>query len=81
MKAKQITVRNVTPELDRRLKELSESRGESVNSTILYILRQHLDVNERRKRLARYATWSKRDQAEFQEALGAQRTVDESLWK
>ena len=81
MQAKQITVRNVSAELRRRLKELSESRGESVNATILYILRQALDVNERRKRLARYATWSQADRAEFDDALRAQRSIDDSIWE
>ena len=81
MQAKQITVRNVTPELAERLKELSASRGESVNATVLYILRRALDVNERRKRLRRYATWSAADRKEFEQALEAQRVIDESLWE
>lgn len=81
MAPKQITVRNVTPELARRLKELSEVRGESVNATILHILGQALGVSERRKRLERYATWEEADRHEFDEALREQRTIDDALWK
>ena len=81
MHAKQITVRNVTEDLATKLKELAKVRGESVNSTILYLLRQALDADERRQRLERYATWSGSDREQFDAALSAQRTIDESLWK
>lgn len=81
MQARQLTIRNVSPELSRRLKELAELRGESVNATALHILRQALDVDERRQRLARYATWSEADRREFEDALAAQRTIDASLWE
>jgi plasmid stability protein len=81
MHAKQITVRNITPEIAERLKALSLSRGESINSTVLFILKQVLDVNERRKRLSRYTTWTEADQEEFDEALSAQRTIDDALWR
>ena len=39
MSSSQITVRNVDPELSRRLKTLSAERGESLNSTVLHFLR------------------------------------------
>jgi plasmid stability protein len=81
MQAKQLTIRNVSADLARRLKELSESRGESVNATVLHILSQALDVDERRRRLERYATWSDADRREFETALAAQRSIDDALWK
>jgi hypothetical protein len=79
--SKQITVRGVTPELSRRLKRLSSTRGESLNTTVLSILQQAAGIDERRKALARYATWTKADLHSFEEALRAQRTVDAELWK
>jgi plasmid stability protein len=81
MPAKQLTIRNVSPELAQRLKSLAEHRNESVNATLLYILRQVLDVNERRKRLQRYVTWSPEDAAEFEDALKEQRQIDHELWR
>jgi plasmid stability protein len=81
MQAKQLTIRNLTPDLARRLRELSAARGESINTTVLNILRQTLDVDERRQRLARYATWSEADRREFDSALAAQRVIDAALWK
>lgn len=81
MTSKQITIRNVTPELAARLKQLAEQRNESVNSTLLYILRQVLAVNERRTRLRRYVTWTEQDAQELEASLGEQRQVDDDAWR
>ena len=78
---KQLTVRNVTPELGRRLESLGRAKGKSVNAIVLEILNAAAGVDERRQRLARYTTWTKQDLHEFARALAAQRTVDEELWK
>ncbi len=79
--AKHITLRNVGPELARRLKAVSRERGESLNTTVLRLLEHAVGVNERRERLQRYATWTKTDHAEFDAALRAQRVIDAKLWK
>jgi hypothetical protein len=79
--ARQLTVRGVSEEVRQRLEELSRARGLSVNATVLEILGAALGRSERRQRLARYATWTPQDLAEFDEALAAQRTIDESLWR
>jgi hypothetical protein len=78
---KQITIRNPSPELSRRLKTLSKARKESLNTTILRLLEDAVGIQERRERLRRFATWSEDDQKEFDEALEAQRTIDEALWR
>lgn len=77
----QITIRNPTPELAQRLKSIAEARGESLNTTILRLLSDAVGFEERRERLRRWATWTEQDAAEFDEALRAQRVVDESLWR
>lgn len=79
--AKQLTIRGVPEEVGRRLESLSQARGQSVNTTVLHILEAAVGVDERRKRLARYATWTPEDQAEFNEALALQRTIDDPLWR
>lgn len=78
---RQITVRHDSPELEQRLKALAAARSESVNATILHILRQALGVDERRRQLDRYVSWSDADAAEFDTALREQRVVDEDAWK
>lgn len=81
--AKQITVRGVSPLLSRRLLEMSRLQGKSVNTTVIEILEgaAGVDAERRMARLKRYMTWTARDGAEFDEALGAQRVIDEKLWR
>jgi hypothetical protein len=78
---KQITLRNVSPELARRLKALARARGESLNGLVLHLLEGAVGVDARRRRLLeRYATWTEEDQEEFDQALSEQRVVDDALW-
>lgn len=79
--AKQLTIRGVSDEMGQRLENLSQAQGQSVNTTVLKILEAAVGVDERRRRLSRYATWTPEDLAEFNEALAAQRTVDDPLWR
>jgi len=79
--SRQLTIRGVSEEVGQRLENLSKARGRSVNATVLEILETAVGVDERRRRLARYATWTPEDLAEFNQALAAQRTVDDPLWK
>jgi hypothetical protein len=78
---KQITIRGPSPELAQRLRALSEVRGESLNATILHLLEHAVGIDERRARLERWATWQDEDAADFDDALGAQRTIDDALWR
>lgn len=66
-------IRGVSDEVGRRLENLSRAQGQSVNTTVLKILEAAVGVDERRARLARYATWTPGDLSEFNEALAAQR--------
>ena len=77
MPATEITLRNVDPELSRRLRAVSAERGESLNSTVLRLLKDAVGLDPRRDRLRRYVTWTAEDLSEFTDALRAQRVVDE----
>lgn len=81
MPATQITLRNVDPELSRRLRAISEERGESLNSTVLRLLKDAVRLDARRDRLRRYVTWTPNDLSEFTQALRVQRIVDERYWQ
>jgi plasmid stability protein len=79
--AKQLTIRGVSEEVGRRLENISRAKGQSVNATVLEILATAVGVGERRRRLARQATWDQDDLAEFNEALAAQRSINGPLWR
>jgi plasmid stability protein len=76
-----MTIRGVPEEVAARLKKLSDDRGQSVNTTVLEILKRSVGVDERRAHLERYVTWTDQDLEEFQGALACQRVVDDKLWK
>ena len=78
--SRQLTIRNVPPEVAAALKKLSQERNESVNATVVQILKQALGIDERRTRLQRYATWTADDAQTFEAALAEQRSVDERDW-
>ena len=78
---RQLTIRGVSEEVGRRLEGLSRSRGLSLNATVLEILESAVGVAKRRQRLARYTTWTPEDLEEFNEALAAQRIIDDPLWR
>ena len=80
MPTTQITLRNVDAELSRRLRTISEERGESLNSTVLALLRDAVDLETRRIRLRRYVTWTPDELDEFTVALRSQRVVDQRYW-
>ena len=77
----QLTIRNVDEDLSERLRAISAVAGESLNATVLRILRDAVGVDARRKRLLRLATWTKEEADEFDAVLREMRVVDEKLWK
>jgi plasmid stability protein len=79
--AKQLTIRGVSDEVGQRLESLSRARGQSLNAIVLEILEAAVGVDERRRRLSRYATWTPDDLKEFNEALATQRPSDDPLWR
>jgi hypothetical protein len=78
---KQVTVRNVSPELDKRLTALARARKKSVNAVVLEILEKAVGIDERRERLRRYMTWTREDREAFDAVLREQREIDEDAWK
>ena len=81
MPSAQLTLRNVDPELASRLRAISQERGDSLNGTVLRLLRDAVGLNARRERLRRYAGWTADDFEEFDAAMRAQRVVDARSWE
>lgn len=78
---RQLTIRNVPDAVAKRLERLSQERQESLNSTVVQLLTESVSYDARRERLERYVTWTAEDVAEFNDALRAQRTIDDDLWR
>ena len=60
---------------------IGAERGESLNSTVLRLLRDAVGLDARRDRLRGYIGWTSDDLEEFSAALRAQRVVDEQYWR
>lgn len=69
------------PDLERRLRALSEARGESLDATVLHLLEQAIGPAAREEWLRRFATWTDEDLEEFMEILREQRQVVEKDWR
>ncbi len=78
---KQLTIRGVPDEVGARIESISRARGQSVNTTVVKILEEAVGTHQRKRRLERYATWTKEDLAEFQRILTDQRKIDDELWQ
>ena len=79
--SKQMTIRGVSDDVARKIRRLSRERGSSVNTTVLEILSHAVGVDARRELLASYATWTAEEFAQVEEAVAAQRVIDDSLWR
>jgi hypothetical protein len=81
---KQLSVRNVTPDLAAALERERRLRGTSLNSTVLDLLRQALGLGPRSHEngLARLAgTWSEEEHEEFEQAVACFDQIDPEAWR
>jgi len=85
---KPITLRNLPPELARRIRLKATTERTSLNQTVRHLLEESVPGPEKtRKRelqhdLDRLAgCWSEEEAAAFDAALSSQRQIDPELWK
>jgi hypothetical protein len=80
-----LTIRNVPPDLARRLDEERRRGGRSLNQTVLDLLARALGLTASARRsngLAQLAgAWSDSDHAEFDRAIAEMEQVDDELWR
>ena len=79
----QYTVRNVPPEVDRRLRAVAAERGQSLNEVVLRTLAQGVGLDPDsppRRDLSGFAGSWVEDPA-VDAALEAQREIDPELWR
>jgi hypothetical protein len=76
---KKLTISRGAEETGHRPERLRRARGRAVDATVLEIPAAAVGVDERRRKLARYVSWSAEELTEFNEALAAQRPVDDRV--
>ncbi len=80
-----LTLHNLPPELAQALERESLRLRESLEQTVIELLRQALkvrNVGDKRNGLARLAgTWSKEEHESFESAVAVTEQIDEELWR
>ncbi len=84
---KAITLRNLPPDLSRRIERKAKEQGSSMNKTVIRILEAALGTSKNRNATLSHdldhlaGSWSEAEAAEFDEDLAAQRKIDPELWR
>jgi plasmid stability protein len=80
---KTLTIRNIPPDLDRALQRERARRSQSLNQTVIDLLRQRLGVGTARSNgLAVLAgRWDDDELREFEDATAPFERVDADLWE
>lgn len=80
-----LTVRNIPQDVAVALSAEKHRRRQSLNQTVIQLLRQSLGVGPGQKRsngLARLAgTWTKEEHERFEAAITATYQIDDELWR
>jgi plasmid stability protein len=81
----QLTIRHVPPDLAQALERESSRLKESLEETVIELLRQALKIRmlgEKSNGLARLAgTWTQEEYERFEEAIAVTEQIDEELWR
>ncbi|MEM7351838.1 MAG: hypothetical protein AAF657_13655 [Acidobacteriota bacterium] len=80
-----LTVRNIPPDLATALAEEKHKRRQSLNQTVIELLRNSLGVGSGRKRsngLRKLAgQWTDEEHRQFEDAISITEEIDEDLWR
>jgi hypothetical protein len=86
---KAITLRNLPREIEKAVRKEAGRRRTSINKAVISLLERRAEAQKKKKTgIKEYddldslaGSWSKKEAAEFDKALAAQRTIDPELWK
>lgn len=85
----QLTIRGFDERLERRLRELAETRQISLNRAALELMRRGAGLSDRGESTASVGsaldkfigTWTEEDEAAFQRAIEPLEQIDPDLWR
>jgi hypothetical protein len=85
---KQVTLRNLPPELAHLIRKIAEEKRISVNKAVIGLLEERVGGRGKRKGRTRHhdldalaGSWTKREAESFDRTLSRQRAIDPDLWK
>ncbi|MDQ7822413.1 MAG: hypothetical protein RDV48_06420 [Candidatus Eremiobacteraeota bacterium] len=84
---KQLTLRSLPPDIEKKILEVAEKEGLSYNKAIISLLKKAAGEGRGKKKPVHHdldhlcGIWDEEEAASFEKHLGIQRKIDESLWK
>jgi hypothetical protein len=87
---KAVTLRSLPPNIAEAIRKEANRKGLSMNKAVISLLENRVGVREKKKsrRPTRHhdlddlaGSWSKKEAAEFDRSLAAQRVIDPDLWE
>ncbi len=86
---KAITLRNLPSELEKTVRKEAERKRISINKAVISLLERKVEGRKKTKNKTREhddldalaGSWTKKEAAEFDNTLAAQRSIDPELWK
>jgi hypothetical protein len=80
---RQITIRDIDPEVEQKIRSIAKGEGKSLNQIIKEIIHKEFKKTEwptsSLKELA--GTWTREEAAEFELSIKSCEKVDEEMWK
>jgi ribosomal protein S24E len=84
---KTITVRRLEPSLAKKLKQVANKEGKSVNQLVIETIKQYLGMKKERRFTVVYhdmdhifGRWSEEEFEQIQGKIDSERKVDKELW-
>lgn len=82
---KQITLRGIDPEIEKKIRFLADERQQSINQVLVTIIHQSLGKGKKPPRAAsleKFAGgWSEKEAADFKRAIDVFEQIDEEMWR
>ena len=79
----QITIRDIDPEVDQKIRKIAKDRGQSLNQIIKEIIHKEFKKSEfpasSLKQLS--GGWTRKEAAEFEISIKSCEQIDEDMWK
>ncbi len=81
----QLILRNIPEDLERTIRDYSQKKGQSINKTILDLLKKGfglpIDENKLRDLSFIAGTWTQEELEAFEKNIDVFKQIDEDIWK
>lgn len=83
----QITIRDMDPEIEQKIRKISRMTGKSLNKVILEMIYNYTGFNKKKQASPAASLrklsggWSKKEASDFLKSIASCEQIDEDMWK